>query len=75
MLDGFHPPPGCELQFIHELELSLNETHFFCSPFRTFFVVIRNKIKNKICRKTVVIMQIKEIRFLPLGFQIHFLAD
>lgn len=20
MLDGFHPPPGCELQFVHELD-------------------------------------------------------
>lgn len=38
MLDGFHPPPGCELQFVHELESVLYRCHSFfpfTSPSRT----------------------------------------
>ena len=23
VLDGFHPPPGCELQFVHELDFQM----------------------------------------------------
>ena len=38
VLDGFHPPPVCELQFVHELESVLYRCHSFfpfTSPSRT----------------------------------------
>ena len=74
MLDGFIRRPDANCNSSTSL-FAFKLNSFFWSPFRFFVAIVRNKIKNKICRKTIVIMQIKEIRFLPLGFQIHFLTD